>query len=110
MREDLEAVRVREHDVEKDRVGLALGAGAPELGVVGTALCLNAALAQGIDRELADVLVVLYVVDHVRRSHQVLPYCSSPPAWLGFSSTLCSPVTRKIAHAATRLERSPMRS
>ena len=77
--QDLQAVGVGQHDVEKHRVGHALGAGPPKGGVVGQALGLDARLRKRVDGELADVLLVLDVVDHavvplLSRLHGKAPY------------------------------------
>ena len=96
-REDVEAVCIGEHDVEEDGVGrLPLARGA-ELRVVAQALGLDPRLRQRVDGEVAQVVVVLDVVDH--------SYAISP-----MDLPRYSPVALKTAQSAMPWAWSPMRS
>ena len=59
-----EPVCAGEHDIEQDELGNLLGTGFLEGVGIGESLRFEPRLAQGVERELADVGVVFYVVNH----------------------------------------------
>ena len=84
---NLKAVGIGQHDVEQHRVGHAAGNSGLELAVAAKALGLDALLAQCVQREPANVVVILNVIDHCDLPlpngffhHTQRMYASSAPA------------------------------
>ena len=60
-----QAIGIGQHDVEQDGIGYPSRHGSLKLTVARKAFGLNPLLAQRIDRQIPDVVIVLDVIDHV---------------------------------------------
>jgi hypothetical protein len=60
-----QAIGIGQHDVEQDSIGHPSRHGSFKLAIARKALGLDPLLAQRIDRQIPDVVIVLDVIDHV---------------------------------------------
>ena len=60
-----QAIGIGQHDVQQDSIGHPSRRGSLKLAIARKALGLNPLLAQCIDRQIPDVVIVLDVIDHV---------------------------------------------
>ena len=60
-----QAVGIGQHDIEQDGIGHPSCHGSLKLTIARKALGLDSLLAQGVDRQIPDVVIVLDVIDHV---------------------------------------------
>ena len=61
---DLETVGIGKHDVEEHGVGHTAGDGGLELAVAAETLCLDTLLAQGVQGQAPDVVIIFDVINH----------------------------------------------